>query len=144
MPAGVRRRKVATAHRHSGAASSASRWSAENTNGEISKVQAKGRSTAPVVISMGLRPHRKGRPSAATDSSWARPMVATVSTSRGARWKRRMASRSISAPSATAAVSPAAKATGKGTPSNRNRALASTAGTTPSWPWAKLTMRLAR
>ena len=39
---------------------------------------------------------------------------------------------------------PAAKATGNDIPLNRISALAITAGTTPSWPWAKLTMRFAR
>ena len=143
-PAGVRRRNRLVPTRPARATSTATTWSSDSTIGSSVMRQSRGRSTLPVVTSTAVRPHSAGTPSAAADSSCDRPMVATVSTRRDDRLNRRMAIRSTAAPSATALTRPTANATGMLTPRKMSRQALTTAGTTPSWPWAKLMMRLAR
>jgi hypothetical protein len=58
----------------------------------------------------GSFPHRCGTPSEATVSSWARPIVATVRISRGARVKRSITTPCTSPPTTTAPRSPTANA----------------------------------
>jgi hypothetical protein len=60
-------------------------------------------------VSNPSSPNARGSSSAAAVSTCATPMVATVTTSRGAVKKRRMTSISTSAPSTTAAASPATR-----------------------------------
>ena len=54
----------------------------------------------------GSSPHSRGSISEQNASSWARPIVATVSSSRPERKKRRMIASSTTAPTTNAATSP--------------------------------------
>ena len=89
-------------------------------------------------------PNHPGRRSPIPASTCARPIVATESTRRGARKKRRITSTSTSTPSTTAVASPAANATSQLAPLVTTSSTASEAGAAPRSPWAKLRIRCAR
>ena len=71
------------------------------------------------------------------------PMVTTVRIRRGAWAKRRMNRNSTRAPRSTAPTSTIGSDATYGRPWKLTRKRAATAGTAPSWAWAKLMMRLA-
>ena len=75
--------------------------------------------------------------------SWASPIVATVRINRELLRKWR-GNRLANAPRMMAAAMPAAAASTKGTPKVTTSSMASTAGSTPIWAWAKLMMRSPR
>ncbi len=82
----------------------------------------------------GLEFSHEGRKMAMPASSWARPIVATVNTRRGASTNRRMISRSTSAPIATPTATPIAAATPQFQPLSTASVAASAPGTLPMAP----------
>ena len=91
-----------------------------------------------------VTPNHPGRSSPIPASTCARPIVATESTRRGARKKRRITSTSTTTPSTTAVASPATNATSQLAPLVTTSSTASEAGAAPRSPWAKLRIRCAR
>ena len=112
VPASEPRRNQASAPTTSGTTAATSRWSPLMTTGPSSKlVEVSGVSNAP--SSGDSTPNtRRGIPSSRPPRSWARPMVATVSTSRGAWAKRRITTTSTRPPSTAPPTSAIAMATG--------------------------------
>ena len=79
-------------------------------------------------------PNQPGMNSVMPPSSWARPMVATVSTSRGALAKRRMTKRSVSGAHQHAEADAEHGGDGHGTPLPRVSAAARPPPTPPMAP----------
>ena len=79
-------------------------------------------------------PNQPGMNRAMPPSSWARPIVATVRTRRGALMNRRMTSRSVSAPTTTPAATPMTADSSHGQPLPRVSAAASPPPTPPMAP----------
>ena len=108
VPASLRRRKAVTATMRIGVTTSPSRSLASNVMVPIWRVASNGGVMRPATRS---RSHRRGSSMAAATSTWLRPMVATVTSRRGECENRRMTTRSVVAPSASAASSPTTRAT---------------------------------
>ena len=109
VPAALRCRNTLTATSTTGVTMRPSRSLASNTIEPMVRVASNGGSMLPATRS---RSHRRGSSSVAATSTWLRPMVAMVTSSRGEWAKRRMITRSVAAPSTTAASRPASTASG--------------------------------
>ena len=96
VPARVRRRNSASATITTGATTRAMRSLADRMIGSIVNVKSTG---AAMRVATGRSPHRSGSSSAPAASSCDSPIVATVSTSRGALAKRRITTTCTTAPS---------------------------------------------
>ena len=140
-PTDVRCRKSPMPRMAIGAITSTRRSLALNTSGSTRKVKSNGGSMR---CDRTFSPNTRGRNRPPNASSWVSPSVATVSTSRGARKKRRMINSSQAAPSATATANPAPNATNHGRPEVITIITESEAGMYPRSAWAKLRIRLAR
>ena len=113
MPMWVKRRAAARARRMAGATMAATTWSAENTSGLTVKWRSIGACSCSVA---GVLCHHDGMKRLAAARSCAKPIVATISTRRGARRKRRMMTSSTTQPSAIAATRPTGTAMNQLTP----------------------------
>ena len=99
VPASDRRRNQASAPTTTGTTAATSRWSPVRMTGpRVMVVEVRGVSNAPRMGDSTPKANL-GMASSSPPSSCARPMVATVSTSRGACAKRRMTVSSTSPPS---------------------------------------------
>jgi hypothetical protein len=141
IPVSVVRSRTASATMRSGATITANRSLASKTTPPNSPDHSNG---AGSVRMPGPSPQSCGRSSDANASTWARPIVATVSSSRGAPKNRRTTSTSARTPTTTAAPSPAVIPTTHGSPPSTTSSTASVAGSTPRSPCAKLMTRFAR
>ena len=82
----------------------------------------------------GERPNSTGTSTSAPPRTWARPMVATVSTSREALAKRRITIRSTATPITTPEATASSAAIGHGTPLARYSSMPMLAGRPPMAP----------
>ena len=141
VPWSVRRRNQASASSTKGATSTISISSPPRRFTPRSSSRSRGTANGPVRLtkSRALEPTISMPP-----STWARPMLATVTTRRDASRKRRSTSTSTPAPRAMPPATPSASATPNGTSCSRYRPMASTPTRLPIAPWAKFTNRLAR
>ena len=112
-----------------------------STTEPISNVQSNG---AAMRSDAALRPHSRGVMIASTTSSVAMPIVATVSTRRGALRKRRTSATSTTAPSTSEPTRPMPSPSQYDQPQNTMRPTARATGAEPRSAWAKLMTRLAR
>ncbi len=141
VPRRVRVRKSPTAIMATGATITAMKSLALRMNEPTVSFQSSG---GEMRCDAAFSSHNLGRRMANTASSWVMPMVATVSTSRGEREKRRMMANSTMAPSTMAAARPTPSPNRYGRPENTMSPTARVAGTKPRSAWAKLSTRLAR
>ena len=110
-PTALRRRNSVIRPSTTGTTISTCTWAPENSSGETWNDSRSGVLNPPDSPPSGPPPpNSDGSVSSMPDRIWARPMVATVSTSRGAQKNRWMTSRSASAPTSAAVRMPAAKA----------------------------------
>ena len=140
-PVSVRRSTTAIVASRAGATTTATRSLALNPTPPIWAVHANGGGMRRIA---GPAPQARGSHRAPKASTWARPSVATVSSNRGERAKRRMTSTSARAPTTTAAARPMPTPSSHGRPERVMSSTARVAGNAPRSPWAKLTTRLAR
>ena len=108
VPASLWRRKTVTATTRIGVTTSPSRSLASNVIVPIWRVASNGGAMRPATRS---RSHRRGSRMVAPTNTWLRPMVATVTSRRGECENRRMTTRSVVAPSTSAASRPTTSAT---------------------------------
>ena len=106
MPMSVRARTRATAAMARTATTTATNSSVWKTVVPNSSWNDPGMRNVLLGAARSVRPHRRGINRAPTARNWARPMVATVSTSRGDLRKRRTTTRSMASPMTTAATRP--------------------------------------
>jgi len=86
------------------------------------------------VVTSALAPNIGGTRTCIPPSTWARPMVATVSTSRDEPAKRRMTNRSTITPTRMPTTQAAATATNQGTPQPENMEMPTAAANPPVAP----------
>ena len=140
-PVRVAPRNQATNAIAAGATIAATRSLAFSTTPSTSKRQSRG---TEIRSAANSRPHSRGVTIASATSSDVTPIVATVSTIRDARRKRRMTATSTAAPSTSDAIPPTASPTQYDHPQNTMIPAPSATGAEPSSAWAKFTTRLAR
>ena len=132
VPASVLRRNHTSAPNTAGTTATSSRSFPLNVE-EATVISCEVRAVSNPVTRAST-PSQPGMKRAAPPSTWARPMVATVRTSRGAVWNRRITSRSLAAPTATPTSTPATAATGHDQPFPTARPAATPPPTPPMAP----------